>query len=123
MDRQKVPPPVPAYEQNLTEGSFSPETYIQLLEHENEQLRLRVQEMVKQLRTAERKMAAEVKTTVSLNHDVKAMKAEIKRRDQTIADVAGRIVEEFQRYTDSVQDQSEREGYIPIGYSYFDGTS
>lgn len=117
-------PAVPAYEQSLTqEGTFSPETYIQLLEHENEQLRLRIQETITQMRALERKLAAEVKISTSLADNVKASKVEIKRRDETITSIAERIVQEFQRYTNSVQDLSEEEGYIPIGYSYFDPTS
>ena len=124
MDRHKMLPAVPAYEQSLTqEGTFSPETYIQLLEHENEQLRLRIQETITQMRALERKLAAEVKISTSLADNVKASKVEIKRRDETITSIAERIVQEFQRYTNSVQDVSEEEGYIPIGYSYFDPTS
>jgi hypothetical protein len=43
-------PPVIAHEQSLTQDrTFSPETYIQLLELEDEQLRLRIQEQIKQM--------------------------------------------------------------------------
>ncbi|KAK9444622.1 hypothetical protein VB005_01685 [Metarhizium brunneum] len=124
MDRHKTLPPEPTRQQDPEQlGSFSPETYIQLLEDENEQLRLRNQELIKQMRALEAKLAAEIQTKASLSENLKETKGEIRRRDETIANIAGRIVQEFQRYADSVQAQSVEEGYIPIGYSYFDSSS
>lgn len=49
---------------------------------------------------------------------MKATKAEINRCNDTVANMAGRIIQEFPYYADNVV--SEEEGYIPIGSNFLD---
>ena len=47
------------------------------------------------MRALEAKLAAEIQTKASLSENLKETKGEIRRRDETIANIAGRIVQEF----------------------------
>lgn len=92
--------------------TFSDDTYRDILEQENEQLRHLTRELQTQLkelqsREADRRWSDE---------RALQLREEIRRRDSLIAEITKTIIDQFQKYKDCTEDNSEE---ITI-YSCFD---
>ncbi|KAK8000485.1 hypothetical protein PG990_009299 [Apiospora arundinis] len=106
-------PSMPAAEQAAdvkdSDKTYSPETYISLLEEENEQLRLRNQELVRQLRSLQYRLADETEIRKDVSEKAGQYKAGLEKRDVLVGDIANAIIHEFQRYKDAVSARSEEQ--------------
>ncbi|KAK8070347.1 hypothetical protein PG994_006963 [Apiospora phragmitis] len=113
---QKALPPTPgmaAVEPSAdatdSDKTYSPDTYINLLEEENEQLRLRNQELVRQLRSLQGRLADETESRKDVSEKAGEYKAGLEKRDVLVGDIANAIIREFQRYKDVISARPEEQ--------------
>lgn len=106
-------PGMPAAEQAAdatdSDKTYSPDTYISLLEEENEQLRLRNQELVRQLRYLQDRLADETETRKDASEKAGQYKAGLEKRDALVGDIANAIIREFERYKDVISARPEEQ--------------
>ncbi|KAK8038586.1 hypothetical protein PG993_006997 [Apiospora rasikravindrae] len=106
-------PGMPAAEQaadaTASDKTYSPDTYISLLEEENEQLRLRNQELVHQLRSLQYRLADETETRKDVSEKAGQYKAGLEKRDALVGDIANAIIREFERYKDVISGRPEEQ--------------
>jgi hypothetical protein len=102
--------------------TFSQETYAQLLEEENEQLRLRNQELQRMVKTLERRIGMGEEDKRLSTKEIERHGEALKRRDEMVAQIADSIISEFQHYKDVVAAEASTEE-ITVSYSTFDHDS
>lgn len=123
MEKNKTLPPTPLRpSKEAYPETYSPEAYARILEEENEQLRLRNQQLVQRKNDLELQVAQHEARCIAISQKLDNCRVELNRRDETISELASTIVAAFQRYTESV-DTTEEGGEIPICYSYFHSDS
>lgn len=119
----KALPPTPLLDRDKSHdraASYSAETYANLLEQENEQLRKRTQQLQLQVKSLETKVKAE-RTRRKANKEIQEHQGdELKRRDRIVGDIAETIINEFRRYKEMTE-KSDREE-ITV-FSQFDSNS
>ncbi|KAL1850473.1 hypothetical protein Daus18300_012887 [Diaporthe australafricana] len=116
----KVLPPTPsAPGSQKTLSVYSPETYAQLLEQENQQLRLRNRQLQFELQSLETKVGAERAYKRESREQADKYSNELKHRDKLVGEIAETIVNEFQRYKRVVERKIEKGEEIKV-YSRFD---
>ena len=95
---------------------FSENTYIELLEGENEQLRLQNKELQRQIAILEGKNNIEVELKRKSEERVIRCDDAIRRRDKVIEEIAKAIASEFQRYKDLTNEITSDDVIV---YSHF----
>ncbi|KAG8157706.1 hypothetical protein KVR01_012368 [Diaporthe batatas] len=100
--------------------AFSSDTYISLLEHENEQIRLLNRELQGHIKSLEAKIDVEKERRRLSTEQIGRHSEELKHRDKLIADIADTIISEFQRYKDVLTNRGEE---VTVCYSGFDSDS
>ncbi|KAI0526169.1 hypothetical protein F5B22DRAFT_641315 [Xylaria bambusicola] len=123
---QKNLPPLPIQDGRSSikaENAFSAETYIQLLEDENEQLRLRNKELSQEVKALVTQIQAEKGNRKLLMEDIQKHDQELEQRDNIVSGMANVIVQEFQRYKEILESAKKEKEEITIGYSYFESAS
>ncbi|KAI3339689.1 hypothetical protein F4824DRAFT_497817 [Ustulina deusta] len=123
---QKTLPPLPNRDDRgsiKAEKAFSVETYIQLLEDENEQLRLRNQELSQEVKALVTQIQVEKGNRKLLMENIQNHDQELEQRDNIVSGMANVIVQEFQRYKEILESAKKEKEEITIGYSYFESAS
>ncbi|KAJ0123524.1 hypothetical protein J7T55_011989 [Diaporthe amygdali] len=116
----KVLPPTPsALSPRKTLSVYSPETYAQLLEQENQQLRLKNKQLQLELQSLETKIGAETAYKREGEELADKYSDALKQRDKLVGEIAETIINEFQRYKRAVQQRSDNDEEIKV-YSRFD---
>lgn len=77
---------------------YSSETYAQLLEQENKQLRMHNNQLQGQVRNLEKSIAAESKHKRASLEQISGLEKELQRRDKAVGEIARIIIEEFDKY-------------------------
>ena len=112
-------PLIPSTKRHLPNiNEYSPETYANLLEQENEQLRLRNQKLLDQVKRLDENLAVQRQYGMSLLEKIERYKAELGQRDNTIAEMAESIINVFQQYKTRISDPEQESMY-----SQFDDSS
>lgn len=99
---------------------YSSETYAQLLEQENEQLRLKNKQLQLELDCLKSKIDIQDEQKKATQDRASQYTDALRRRDKIVAEMAETIMNEFQRYKHTVQ--SGKEGEEIKVYSRFDGS-
>ncbi|KAI1122191.1 hypothetical protein F5Y10DRAFT_271327 [Nemania abortiva] len=123
---QKNLPPLPNQDGRSSikaEKAFSVETYIQLLEDENEQLRLRNQELSQEVKALATQIQVEKGNRRLLMEDIQKHDRELEQRDNIVSGMANVILHEFQRYKEILETAKREKEEITIGYGYFESAS
>lgn len=126
MASNKILPPTPpdSLEKNTNAVSpvYSSETYARLLEQENEQLRLKNHQLQQRLSCLESKVNAYNVQKRARKEQAEGYSAAMKRRDELVGEIAETIIGGFQRYKQTIQEQSKNSEEIRI-YNGFDDAS
>ncbi|KAM7210724.1 hypothetical protein V8F06_013886 [Rhypophila decipiens] len=104
--KELPPPPLALRTKRALANSdeYSPETYAKLLEQENEQLRLRTQQLSNQVKTLEENLSIQRRHGMASLEKVERYKLELRQRDNTVAEMANTIIHAFQQYKTQVSD-------------------
>lgn len=102
--------------------AYSSETYASLLEQENEQLRLRNQQLQLHLSCLESKVNVYQTQNDARKEQADGFSIALKRRDELVGEIAETIISEFQRYKQATEEKGKFSEEITI-YSGFDEDS
>lgn len=103
-----------------TDKIYSAETYATLLEQENEQLRLRNSQLQLRLQCLETKISTDREHQKARAELASKCSEEVKKRDKMVGEIAETIIQEFQRYKQTLRQAEDEEIKV---YSAFDDDS
>ncbi|CAN8099330.1 unnamed protein product [Discula destructiva] len=103
-----------------TDKIYSAETYATLLEQENEQLHLRNNQLQLRLQCLETKISTDREHQKARTELASKCSEEVKKRDKMVGEITETIIQEFQRYKQTLRQAEDEEIKV---YNAFDDDS